>query len=82
MILSVRILGTEATVSAANTFLGASAVRVYNQNGSDVLLTITKADATTQTVTIKAGETIYLQKQPADTITAATGCKMVAVAQG
>jgi hypothetical protein len=82
MILSTRILGTEAAIAAANDLGGASTVRVYNNNGSDVLLTITKLDATTQTVTIRTGETIYIQKQPADTITAGTSCRMVAVAQG
>ncbi len=82
MILSTRILGTEAAVSTANAFDGASTVRVYNNNGADVLLTITRADASTQTVTIRTGETIYIQKSPADTIAAATSCRMVAVAQG
>jgi hypothetical protein len=82
MILSLRILGTEAAVATANAFNGASTVRVYNNNGADVLLTITKADTTTQTVTIRTGETLYVQKQPADTIAAGTSCRMVGVAQG
>lgn len=82
MILSTRIMGTEAAVSTADNIGRASTVRVYNNNGSDVVLTVTNADTTTGTVTLKAGETIYIQKEPAATIAAATSCKMVAVAQG
>lgn len=82
MILSTRILGTEAAVATANDFGGASTVRVYNNNASDVLLTVTNPDTSTNTVTLRAGETIFLQKLPASTIAAATSCRMVAVAQG
>lgn len=76
----LKVLGTEATVTTANAFGGKQVIRVYNQNGADVLLTIANGGTTTGTITVKAGETIFIQKTPAETIAAATGCKMVAVA--
>lgn len=76
----LKVLGTEATVTTANAFGGKQVIRVYNQNAADVLLTIANGGGTTGTITVKAGETIFIQKTPAETIAAATGCKMVAVA--
>lgn len=76
----LKVLGTEATVTTANAFGGKQVIRVYNQNAADVLLTIANGGTTTGTITVKAGETIFIQKTPAETIAAATGCKMVAVA--
>lgn len=76
----LKVLGTEATVTTANAFGGKQVIRVYNQNGADVLITIANGGGTTTgTITVKAGETIFIQKTPAETIAAATGCKMVAV---
>ena len=76
----LKLLGSEAAISTASTINGNQLIRVYNQNATDVLLTITAAGAViTGTCTVKAGETIFVRKTPVETITAATACKMVAV---
>jgi len=77
----IRLLGSEASVSSANSFNGNKLIRIYNQNDADVLVTVTNADlAVVGTVTVKTKETIYINKAGTDTITAATACKMVPVA--
>lgn len=76
----LKVLGTEVTQALATSFNGATLIRVYNQNGADVVLTIVDADATSNTVTIKAGAVEFIRKDPAGTIAAATSCKMVPVA--
>jgi|688.fasta_scaffold127138_4 hypothetical protein len=75
----LNLQGTDAAVSTASTIGSASLVRVYNNNGTAVLLTVTTADAATTTVTIAPGEVLYLEKSPLSTITAATSCRMVSV---
>lgn len=76
----VKLLGSEAAISTASTINGNQLIRVYNQNATDVLLTVTAPGAViTGTCTVKAGETIFVRKTPVETITAATACKMVAV---
>ena len=77
----IRLLAAEAAVSAANSFNGNKLIRIYNQNVSDVLITITNASAVVVgTVTVRTGETIYINKAGTDTVTAATACRMVPVA--
>lgn len=78
----LKLLGTEASVNAAgSTFNGNQLVRVYNNNGSDVVISVIDASsATTGSFTLKAGETAYVRKMPAEKVSAATACKMVAVA--
>ena len=77
----LRVLGTETSVNSSGSVLGnAKLVRVYNQNASDVLITVTNAASTvTGTVTVKAGTVEYIAKAPTDSISAATACKMVSV---
>lgn len=78
---TLKVLAAEATVSTASDFSGKPLIRVYNHNGADVLLTVTSAaTGAVSTITIRTGETLYIQKAPADTLGAATGCKMVPVA--
>lgn len=78
----LKLLGAEASVgSSGSDFGGAKLVRIYNLNGSDVVVTVKDASAnTTGTVTVKAGDTIFVQKTAEGTISAATACKMVGVA--
>jgi hypothetical protein len=78
----IRLLGQEASVgSSGSDFSGNKLIRVYNSNLSDVLLTLKDAStATIGTVTVKSGETIYVNKAGTDVLSAATACKMVAIA--
>jgi hypothetical protein len=81
----IRLLGQEASVGTAGSdFSGNKLIRVYNSNGGDVLLTVkdnaTPTPNTIGTVTVKAGETIYVNKAGTDVLSAASTCKMVAVA--
>jgi hypothetical protein len=77
----IRLLAAEAAVSAANAFNGNKLIRIYNPNATDVLITITNASAAVVgTVTVRTGETIFINKAGTDTVTAATACRMVPVA--
>ena len=82
MILTTQPTGVEALVTGPSTFGNASLVRVYNVNGSDVLITLTRlVDSSTPSFTIKAGSVEYVLKAPGDTLTFATSCRAVAVSQ-
>lgn len=77
----VRVLGTEASVgSSGSDFSGKQLIRVYNSNASDVLITVANGGVTTGTFTLRSYETAYVNKSPAETVAAATACKMVPVA--
>lgn len=79
----IQVLGTEAAVSTASALNGAQLVRVYNNNGAAVVITIADSESTTiGTFTVAAGAVEYVRKKATDTIAAATSCKMVAVAFG
>jgi len=75
------LLGAEATInSSGTTFNGATVVRVYNQTGSDVVVTVkASGGAVTGSMTVKGGDTVYVQKGPSENISAASGVKMVPV---
>lgn len=75
----VKILGTEIALSTANTVGTASVVRVYNNTANPVL--VTRANGSTiGTATLAAGEIVYLQKAPADTLAANAAVRAVSVA--
>jgi Neuraminidase (sialidase) len=78
----IKLLGTESSVNASgNTFNGNQLIRVYNSNGSDVVISVVDADSnTTGSFTLRSYETAYVRKMPAEKVCAATACKMVAVA--
>jgi hypothetical protein len=79
----IKLLGTEASVNASgSTFNGAHLVRIYNSNATDVLITVTDTDTSTVTgtFTLKTYETAFVRKNAAESISAATACKMVAIA--
>ena len=66
-------LGIEHTVSTATTLNGASLVRIYNNNGSDVLVSLTDGNSVTfATITVKAGTVEYLSKNPGDYLVCAS----------
>lgn len=78
----IKLLGTEVSVnSSGNTFNGNQLIRVYNSNGSDVVISVVDAgNVTTGSFTLKTYETAYVRKTPAEKVCAATACKMVPVA--
>ena len=66
----IKLLGTEASVnSSGNTFSGNSLIRVYNNNGSDVVISVVDADSnTTGSFTLRSYETAYVRKMPAEKV--------------
>lgn len=78
----IKLLGTESSVnSSGNTFNGNPLIRVYNNNASDVVISVVDADnATTGSFTLRSYETAFVRKMPAEKVCAATACKMVPVA--
>lgn len=78
----LKLLGTEAALSTATTLSGAQLVRVYNDTAGAVLLTVALEGSTTGTCTVKAGDTVFIRKQVAETIAAASAVKAVSVAFG
>jgi hypothetical protein len=78
----LKLLGTEAALSSATTLSGAQLVRVYNDTAGAVLLTVKLDSTTTGTVTVKAGDTVFVRKQAAETIEAGAAVKAVSVGFG
>ena len=78
----LKLLGTEAALSTATTLSGAQLVRVYNDTAGAVLLTVKLDSTTTGTVTVKAGDVVFVRKTAAETIAAASAVKAVSVAFG
>lgn len=75
----VKLLSSEIALSTANTVSSASVVRVFNNTAGAVL--VTRANAgTLGTVTLAAGEIIYLQKAPTETIASNVAVRAVSVA--
>lgn len=77
----IKLLGTEAALSTATTLGNAQVVRVYNDTAGAVLITIANG-STVGTVTVKAGDVVYIQKKSAETIAAGAAVKAVAVGYG
>lgn len=78
----IKLLGSEVALSTATTLSGAQLVRVFNDTAGAVLITVALEATTTGTVTVKAGEVIFVRKQSAETIAAGAAVKAVTVAFG
>jgi hypothetical protein len=78
----LKLLGTEIALSTATALDGAQLVRIYNDTAAAVLITVKLESTTTGTVTVKAGDTIFVRKQVAETIAAGAAVKAVSVAFG
>lgn len=78
----IQVLASETSVSTpGSTFSGNQLIRVFNNNATDVLISLTTgADETIGTFTLRAYETAYVRKSPTQKIAAATACKMTPVA--
>ena len=78
----LKLLGTEAPLSTATTLSGAQLVRVYNDTAGAVLITVALDGSTTGTVTVKAGDVVFVRKTAAETIAAGSAVKAVSIAFG
>lgn len=77
---ATKVIGQEIALSTANTVGTASIVRCYNNTAGAVLITIANSGTTVATLTLGAGVTEYLQKQPAWTIASNVAIRAVSVA--
>lgn len=75
----VKVLGSEIALSTANTVGTASVVRVYNNTAGAVLVTRANTGGTVGTLTMGAGEIVYLQKVSSDTLAANIAVRAVSV---
>ena len=76
----VKLLGSEIALSTANTVGTASVVRIYNNTAGAVLITRAASGSTVGTLTMGAGEIIYLQKASSDTLASNAAVRAVSVA--
>lgn len=78
----IKLLGTEIALSSASTLSNAQLVRIFNDTANAVLITVEDTSGITGTVTVKAGEIIFIRKKASETITANYAVKAVSVAFG
>ena len=78
----IKLLGTEAALTTATTLGKAQVVRVYNDTAGAVLITVADGGTTIGTITVKAGDVVFINKKSAETIAAGAAVKAVAVAYG
>jgi len=77
----IKLISEEATLSAADTVGLASCVRVYNNSGSEVL--ITRRDSSNNVLgscTLANNEVSFLQKLSTDTLEAGANVLVTSVA--
>ena len=69
--MNIKVLSEEISLNTADTILSASRVRIYNNTGSDVLIT-RRDDANTAigSLTLEGKEIAILEKNPTDTLEA------------
>ena len=77
----LKLLDVERTLTGP-FYTGATLIRVFNDTANPVLLTVKEDTNTTGSVTVKAGEVIFVRKKSAETIEAAAGVKTVIVGFG
>ena len=77
----IRLLGSEAGIAAASNVGFAKLVRVLNNKTSVQAITQKNAGGTIlATVTLAAGESVFIAKAPTDTLTGAATSLAVSVA--
>ena len=78
----LKLLEAERTLTGA-FYTGYNLIRVFNDTAGAVLITVkTAGGTTTGSVTVKAGEVVFVRKTATETIEAASGVKTVPVAIG
>lgn len=76
----VKLMGSEISLTTANTINNAYVVRVFNNTAGPVLITTANTAGTIGTVTLAAGAHEHFQKASTDTIAANAAVRAVAVA--
>ena len=69
----LKVLAAETDLTSATNVSNATVVRLYN--GHSAALVITRADSGSSTIgsfTLKNGETVYVEKDPTDLLSAAS----------
>ena len=77
----IKLLDQEAAVgTGGNNFSGKTLIRVYNNTAADVAVTVKDADAVvTGNFSLRAYETVFVRKLPAESIFAGVNIRMVPV---
>ena len=77
----IKLLDQEAAVgTGGNNFSGKTLIRVYNNTNADVAVTVKDADAAvTGNFSLRAYETVFVRKLPAESIFAGATIRMVPV---
>jgi hypothetical protein len=76
-----KILNTEMSLSTANTVYDANVVRVFNNTAGNVLITRTNSDdVVIGTCTLQANTVSLVEKNPTDTLTAASAVLATSIA--
>ena len=76
----LRLLGSEAGIASASNVGFAKLVRILNNKTSVQVITQKNAGGTTiATVTLAAGESVFIAKAPTDTLTGAATSLTVSV---
>lgn len=76
----IRLLGSEAGIASASNVGFAKLVRILNNKTSVQVITQKNAGGTTiATVTLAAGESVFIAKAPTDTLTGAATSLTVSV---
>ena len=69
----VKVLAQEGHLSSGSNVDNATVVRLYNSHGSAAVITRKLGDSIKGSLTVAAGEVIYLEKEPTETLSCNLG---------
>ena len=76
----IKVMASEGDLTSASNVNNATVVRLYNTHSADLLITRkTDAPATVGTLTVKTGTVEVIEKDPTDTLEAASNGNLVKV---
>ncbi len=76
----IKVLAAETTLNAATNVGNATVVRLYNGHSAALVISRTDAsDSVIGSLTVKNGETVVLEKEPTDKLSAASNGSSVKV---
>ena len=80
--MRIKVLAAEGNLSSASNVGTATVVRLFNNHSAALLITRkTAAAATVGSITVNTKESVILEKDATDTLTAASNCGSVLVTQ-
>lgn len=83
MSLVTTPLASEASLTTANAFAGASYVRIYNNTAGDIVITVANTtNSTSYTMTVQSKTIEYIRKLPTSTIAAASAVLATPISTG